>query len=174
LRGKTFYFPHNFSVFALLLIVLFLVVGLVLVGLIGVAFAEVGFSPVVTALILVGTFAGIFEAWLIYSESLFFFGLFLYASRRSTSTLASVGPGLVSIIMLFTHPWTWLVLILILAGQIVVLVIQSRSSDLPLRRSMSPQLRVLALSLLIGGIAFSVGSTVCPAMGTARDTTMST
>jgi uncharacterized membrane protein len=55
---KTIYFPHNFFVFAILLIVLVFVVGLIFVGVIGVAFADVGFSPVTTALILISTFLG--------------------------------------------------------------------------------------------------------------------
>jgi uncharacterized membrane protein len=55
---KTIYFPHNFLVFAILLIVLVFVVGLIFVGVIGVAFADVGFSPVMTALILISTFLG--------------------------------------------------------------------------------------------------------------------
>jgi uncharacterized membrane protein len=55
---KTIYFPHNFLVFAILLIILVFVVGLIFVGVIGVAFADVGFSPVMTALILISTFLG--------------------------------------------------------------------------------------------------------------------
>ena len=55
---KTIYFPHNFFVFAILLIILVFVVGLIFVGVIGVAFADVGFSPVMTALILISTFLG--------------------------------------------------------------------------------------------------------------------
>jgi uncharacterized membrane protein len=55
---KTVYCPHNFPVFAVLLLVLVLVIGLIFIGVVGVAFEEVGFGPLVTALILVATLVG--------------------------------------------------------------------------------------------------------------------
>ena len=55
---KTVYFPHNALVFAVLVIILVIVIGLIFVGVIGAAFEDVGFSPIITALILVGTFVG--------------------------------------------------------------------------------------------------------------------
>ncbi|MGD0979200.1 MAG: DUF1614 domain-containing protein [Candidatus Bathyarchaeia archaeon] len=55
---KTVYFPHNALVFAVLVLILVIVVGLIFVGVIGAAFEDVGFSPIITALILVGTFVG--------------------------------------------------------------------------------------------------------------------
>jgi uncharacterized membrane protein len=58
MRKKTVYCPHNFLVFAVLLLVLVLVIGLIFVGVVGVAFEEVGFGPPVTALILVATLVG--------------------------------------------------------------------------------------------------------------------
>jgi uncharacterized membrane protein len=50
------YFPHNFLVFTVLLLILVFV--LILIGVLGFAFVEVGFSPLTTALILVATFVG--------------------------------------------------------------------------------------------------------------------
>lgn len=55
---KTLYFPHNFSMFAILLVVLVVVIGLIFIGVIGAAFKDVGFSPAIIVLILVGTFVG--------------------------------------------------------------------------------------------------------------------
>jgi len=55
---KTIYFPHNFSVFAVLLLILVLAIGLIFIGVIGVAFEDVGFSSTMTALILAATFVG--------------------------------------------------------------------------------------------------------------------
>jgi uncharacterized membrane protein len=55
---KTIYFPHSLLVFAILLLVLILAIGLLFIGVIGLAFTDVGFSPIVIALILIGTFLG--------------------------------------------------------------------------------------------------------------------
>lgn len=55
---KTIYFPHNFSVFAVFLLVLVFAIVLIFVGVLGLAFEEVGFSPTLTALTLVATFMG--------------------------------------------------------------------------------------------------------------------
>jgi uncharacterized membrane protein len=55
---KTIYFPHNFLLFAILLIILISVIGLLFVGVVGIAFEEVGFNAITTALILIGTFVG--------------------------------------------------------------------------------------------------------------------
>lgn len=55
---KTIYFPHNFLMFAVLLLILVLAIGLLFIGVLGVAFEEVGFSPIMTALILIATFVG--------------------------------------------------------------------------------------------------------------------
>jgi uncharacterized membrane protein len=55
---ETVYFPHSFSVFAVLLFILVLAIGLIFVGVIGEAFKEVGFSSFMTISILVATFVG--------------------------------------------------------------------------------------------------------------------
>jgi len=55
---KTIYFPHNFLMFTVLLLILVLAIGLLFIGVLGVAFEEVGFSPIMTALILIATFVG--------------------------------------------------------------------------------------------------------------------
>ena len=55
---KTIYFPHNFLVFAILLIILVFAVGLIFIRVLGTAFEDVGFSSVTTAVILIATFLG--------------------------------------------------------------------------------------------------------------------
>ncbi|MGD0028486.1 MAG: DUF1614 domain-containing protein [Candidatus Bathyarchaeia archaeon] len=55
---KTIYFPHNFLMFAVLVLVLIVVVGLIFIGVVGTAFMDVGLSPAMIVLILVGTFVG--------------------------------------------------------------------------------------------------------------------
>jgi uncharacterized membrane protein len=55
---RTIYCPHNYLVFAVLLLILVLAIGLIFIGVIGVAFEEVGLSSLATALILVTTLVG--------------------------------------------------------------------------------------------------------------------
>ena len=55
---KTIYFPHNFSAFVILLIILAFAVGLIFIRVLGTAFEDVGFSSVTTAVILIATFLG--------------------------------------------------------------------------------------------------------------------
>lgn len=55
---KTIYFPHDFSMFAILVLILVVVIGLIFIGVVGAAFKDVGFSPAIIVLILVGTFVG--------------------------------------------------------------------------------------------------------------------
>ncbi len=55
---KTIYFPHNFLIFAIFLVVLVIVIGLLFAGIIVIAFEDIGFNVTATALILIGTFFG--------------------------------------------------------------------------------------------------------------------
>ncbi len=55
---KTIYFPHNFLIFAIFLVVLVIVIGLLFAGIIVIAFEDIGFNVTTTALILIGTFFG--------------------------------------------------------------------------------------------------------------------
>jgi uncharacterized membrane protein len=55
---KTMYFPHSFSAFVILLIILVFAVGLIFIRVLGAAFEDVGFSSVTTAVILIATFLG--------------------------------------------------------------------------------------------------------------------
>lgn len=55
---KTTYFPHSFSVFVILLIILAVAVGLIFVRVLGAAFEDVGFSSATTVIILIATFLG--------------------------------------------------------------------------------------------------------------------
>ncbi|MFB3889590.1 MAG: DUF1614 domain-containing protein [Candidatus Bathyarchaeia archaeon] len=106
MSGKTVYFPHSYAVFGILLFVLLVVVGLLFVGAMGAAFAEVGFSPLVIALILVGTFFGSFiniplkrlktTVPLIREDYAGFFGLGFRVPRvefNEVSTLLAVNVG---------------------------------------------------------------------------------
>jgi hypothetical protein len=116
--------------------------------------------------LLVGTFAGIFEAWLAYSESLLFFGLILHAMKNSDSRSAA-GSVVLSVLILLTHPWTWAVLILILACQlIVILVVQTRSAgSLRLTNSLRVQSIVLIMSVLVCVVAVTLASLAFPDLG---------
>ena len=55
---KLFFFPRNFAVFVLLLVLLLVVLALVFVGVVSVAFSNVGFTPFAVILILIGSFLG--------------------------------------------------------------------------------------------------------------------
>jgi uncharacterized membrane protein len=58
--GNSVYRPHNYSVYAVLFLILMVVVGLVFFGVISFAFADVGFSPWMIIVILVATLLGSF------------------------------------------------------------------------------------------------------------------
>lgn len=124
------------------------------------------FSPQV----LVATYAGIFEAWLAYSESLFFFGVLLYTMRNSNSKSAA-GAVLLSVLIMLTHVWTWLLVTLILAGQVLVLVIESyRRHKLRFSNSVSRPLGVLLTSATIGGITLTLGTMALPTLAALNST----
>lgn len=55
---RTIYWPHSYTIFAILFLILIIVIGLLFVGAVGLAFRRVGFSSQLTALILVATFVG--------------------------------------------------------------------------------------------------------------------
>jgi uncharacterized membrane protein len=52
------YFPHSFSVFVILLIILAVAVGLIFIRVLGAAFENVGFSSTTTVIILIATLLG--------------------------------------------------------------------------------------------------------------------
>jgi hypothetical protein len=116
--------------------------------------------------LLVGTFAGIFEAWLAYSESLLFLGLILHAMKNSDSKSAA-GSVLLSILILLTHPWTWAVLILILVCQLIVIsAVQTRSAGgLQLTNSLRIQSVVLIVSVLVCIVVVTLVSLAFPYLG---------
>lgn len=58
--GNSVYRPHNYSVYAVLFLILMVVVGLIFFGVISFAFADVGFSPWMIIVILVATLLGSF------------------------------------------------------------------------------------------------------------------
>jgi hypothetical protein len=120
--------------------------------------------------LLVGTFAGIFEAWLVYSEGLFLFGLVLH-TWKTLSLRSAAGAILVSIIVLFTHAWSWLLLLLILAGQtLVIFTIQSKSARrLSLGRGLRLEVLVLLASVLVGMVVVILGAVSLPAVEVVRD-----
>ena len=58
MNKKTIYCPHNFLIFAILMLILVFLITLLFIGALGTAFAKVGFNPTAIALILVATFVG--------------------------------------------------------------------------------------------------------------------
>ncbi len=60
MSGKSVYYPHNYSFFIILFLILAGVAVLVFFGVIGFAFADVGFTPVMVIVILVATLLGSF------------------------------------------------------------------------------------------------------------------
>jgi uncharacterized membrane protein len=136
---KTIYFPHNYLVFAVLLLILVLVVGLIFIGVIGAAFADVGFSPAIIALILVATFVGSYvnipilklktTSPIIKEEFVSFFGIVYRIPQveyGETTTMVAVNmggaliPAFVSFYLLWKQPST---ILYALAGVAVVAVV---------------------------------------------------
>jgi len=101
---------------------------------------------------LVGTLASIFSNWLAMAEMLFFFAFLLRAAKTSGKSWLTASFA-VSLVIMVTHPWTWPILMLILAIYVVLSVFHDRSWD-SLRRSAG--LRVLAGSAFVGLVVFSV------------------
>src|SRR5207237_6123315 len=62
----------------------------------------------------VGMWAGYYANWLALGESYLFLGLLLRFSN-SKSTTSLVGLVVASVALLFTHPWTWDLMIVITA-----------------------------------------------------------
>ena len=60
MSGKSVYYPHNYSFFIILFLILAGVAVLIFFGVIGFAFADVGFTPVMVFVILVATLLGSF------------------------------------------------------------------------------------------------------------------
>lgn len=136
---KTIYCPHNYLVFAVLLIILVLVIGLIFIGVIGAAFADVGFSPALTGLILVATFVGSYinipilklktTIPIIREEFVSFFGIVYRIPQveyGETTTMIAVNmggaliPAFVSFYLLWKQPSAMLYA---LAGVAVVTVV---------------------------------------------------
>jgi len=120
---KTIYCPHNFLVFAVLMLILVFSIALLFIGALGTAFAKVGFKPTTIALILVATFVGSYVNIpllklkavrpIIKEEFVSFFGMVYRIPRveygEATTILAiNVGgalvPTLVSLYLLWKLP----------------------------------------------------------------------
>jgi uncharacterized membrane protein len=147
MRRKTVYCPHNFLVFAVLLLVLVFVIGLIFIGVVGVAFEEVGFGPLVTALILGATLVGSFvnvplmklktRIPVIKEEFVAFFGVVYRIPQveyGETATVIAVNlggaliPTLVSFYLLWKLPSAILyalvgVLVIAVVGVLVIAVV---------------------------------------------------
>jgi len=117
-----------------------------LISLLGALFA------VVSPQTLVGTLASIFSSWLAMAEVLFFFAFFLRTKRTSSRFSLGVSYA-ISLMILITHPWTYVILVFILAIHVVLSGLQNRSWVF-LRRSAGP--KILLASLLTGVIAFAI------------------
>jgi len=101
---------------------------------------------------LVGTLASIFSNWLAIAEILFFFVFLLRAAKTSGKSWLAASLA-VSLAIMVTHPWTWAILMLILATYVVLSALRDRSWG-SLRHSAG--LRMLAGSILVGLAVFLV------------------
>ena len=110
---------------------------------------------------LVGTLASIFSNWLAMAEMLFFFA-FLLRTAKTGGKLWPVASLAVSLAIIVTHPWTWPILMLILAIYVVLSALHDRSWDFA-RRSVG--LRILAGSTLVGLVVFSVAGGLAVSKG---------
>jgi len=126
-----------------------------LASVLGALFAS--FSPQM----LVGTLASIFSNWLAMAGMLFFFA-FLLRAEESVGKSWFAASLAVSLVIMVTHPWTWPILTLILAIYVVLSALHDRSWDF-VRRSVG--LRVLAGSMLMGLVVFSVASGLAVSQG---------
>jgi uncharacterized membrane protein len=117
---KTIYFPHDFSMFAILALVLVVVIGLIFIGVIGAAFKDVGFSRAIIVLILVGTFVGSYvnvpilklktATPIIEEEHVNFFGVVYRIPRvgygeATTMVAINVGGAVIPILVSFYLLW---------------------------------------------------------------------
>jgi len=117
---KTVYCPHNFLIFAVLMLILVLAIALLFIFALGEAFARVGFNPAAIALILVATFVGgyvnipLFKLKavrpIIKEEFVSFFGMVYRIPRleygEATTVLAiNVGGALVPTFVSFYLLW---------------------------------------------------------------------
>jgi hypothetical protein len=110
---------------------------------------------------LVGTLASIFSNWLAMAEILFFFAFLLRAAKTSRKSWLAASLA-ASLVVMVTHPWTWPILMLILAIYVVLSALHDRSWDFA-RRSVG--LRILAGSILMGLVVLSVASGLAVSQG---------
>jgi hypothetical protein len=101
---------------------------------------------------LVGTLASIFGSWLAMAEMMFFFAFLVRAIRTRSRSSLVVSFG-VALLLMVTHPWTYPILLLILAVYVVLSAMQNRSWGF-LRRSAG--LKILLASVLAGFVAFAL------------------
>jgi hypothetical protein len=92
---------------------------------------------------------------------LFFFA-FLLRAAKTVGKSWLVASFAVSLVIMVTHPWTWPILMLILAIYVVLSALHDRSWDFA-RRSVG--LRILAGSMLMGLVVFSVASGLAVSKG---------
>jgi len=110
---------------------------------------------------LVGTLASIFSNWLAMAEILFFFAFLLRAAKTSGKSWLAASLA-VSLVIMVTHPWTWPILMLVLAIYVALSASRDRSWD-SVRRSAG--LRILAGSTLVGLVVFSVAGGLAVSQG---------
>jgi hypothetical protein len=110
---------------------------------------------------LVGTLASIFSNWLAMAEILFFFAFLLRAAKTSGKSWLAASFA-VSLVVMVTHPWTWPILMLILAIYVALSALHDRSWDFA-RRSVG--LRILAGSILMGLVVLLVASGLAVSQG---------
>ena len=110
---------------------------------------------------LVGTLASVFSNWLAMAEMLFFFAFLLRAAKTSGKSWLAATLA-VSLVIMVTHPWTWPILMLILAIYLVLSALRDRSCD-SMRCSVG--LRILAGSILMGLVVLLVASGLAVSQG---------
>jgi len=109
----------------------------------------------------VGTLASIFSNWLAMAEMLFFF-TFLLRAAKTVGKSWLVASFAVSLVIMVTHPWTWPILMLVLAIYVALSALHDRSWDFA-RRSVG--LRILAGSILMGLVVLLVASGLAVSQG---------
>jgi len=109
----------------------------------------------------VGLFAGIFTNWLALSEVLLILTFSLKASESGSRKYLACGV-LMSILVLFTHAWTWGVLMAVLLVSILLTFMSHRMETGKLRRS---SWLAVAGAILVSNLAFVSVSLLSPVLG---------
>ncbi|MEM3506324.1 MAG: hypothetical protein QXT31_01515 [Candidatus Bathyarchaeia archaeon] len=100
----------------------------------------------------VGMFSGIFANWLALSELILFISIFLIAIEKSSKKYLLIAI-LVYMLVLFTHPWTWEILIVIVGLFFIISIfnfVKRKKENIDLFFTLS----ILIISILIISLMF--------------------